>query len=206
MVPASCSHCGGSHSVETYPSINTALDPELKARVRDGSLFVWECPYCGTRNLLKYETLYHDPAERLMVWLLPGNAQPPEGVEAAVRELDGYTLRLVREVGDLVEKVNIHACGLDDVTIELCKYVTRLELADRQNRPGLQDVPLKFYRLDGPDGNLAFSLPLDGEMKIVPVGLHVYEDARGILSRNPSVRPESGFAEVNAAWLGRFFR
>ena len=126
MAPASCSRCGGKHSVETYPSINVALNPDLKTRVQDGSLFVWECPYCGARNLLKYQTLYHDPAEKLMVWLLPGDAEPPAQVADAVKELDGYTLRLVREVGDLVEKVKIHACGLDDVLVEMCKYVTRL--------------------------------------------------------------------------------
>ena len=173
MVPASCNRCGGSHSVETYPSINTALDPELKARVRDGSLFVWECPSCGARNLLKYQTLYHDPAEKL---------------------------------GDLVEKVNIHACGLDDVLVEMCKYVTRLEMADKQNRPDLQDAPLKFFKMDGPDNDLVFSFPMDGEMKVVNVGFHVYEDARGILGRHPSVRPEPGFAQIDAAWLGQYFR
>ena len=54
---AICSRCGESHAVATYPSINVAADPDLKARVRDGSLFVWECPHCGARNLLKYETL-----------------------------------------------------------------------------------------------------------------------------------------------------
>ena len=148
MAPASCSRCGESHAVATYPSINTALDPDLKARVRDGSLFVWECPHCGARNLLKYQTLYHDPAEKLMVWLLPGDAEPPQAVADAVKELDGYTLRLVREVGDLVEKVNIHACGLDDVLVEMCKYVTRLEMADAQNRPDIQDAPLKFFKMD----------------------------------------------------------
>ena len=206
MVPASCSHCGGSHSVNTYPSINTALDPDLKARVRDGSLFVWECPYCGARNLLKYETLYHDPAERLMVWLLPGDARPPQAVADAVKDLEGYTLRLVREVGDLVEKVNIHACGLDDLTVEMCKYVTRLELSDQQKNPDLQEVPLKFFRLEGPDNDLVFSFPQDGEMKAVNVGFRVYEDARGILGRNPSVVPGPGFAEIDAAWLGRYFR
>ena len=206
MVPASCSHCGGSHSVETYPSINTALDPDLKARVRDGSLFVWECPYCGARNLLKYETLYHDPSERLMVWLLPGEAGPPQAVAEAVKDLEGYTFRRVREVGDLVEKVNIHACGLEDTVVEMCKYVTRLEMAEQQKRPDIQDVPLKFFRLDGPDRDLVFSFPQDGDMKVVKVGFHVYEDARGILGRNPSVRPAPGFAEVDAAWLGRFFR
>ena len=204
MVPASCSRCGGTHSVETFPSINTALDPTLKARVRDGSLFVWECPFCGTRNLLKYETLYHDPAERLMVWLLPGDAQPPAQVAEAVKELDGYTLRLVREVGDLVEKVNIHAAGLDDVLVEMCKYVTRMELSEKQG--SVVEAPLKFYKLDGPDNDLLFSFPQDGEMKVVNVGFHVYEDARGILGRHPSVRPEPGFAQVDAAWLGQYFR
>ena len=204
MVPANCSRCGGTHSVETFPSINTALDPTLKARVRDGSLFVWECPYCGTRNLLKYETLYHDPAERLMVWLLPGDALPPAAVADAVKELDGYTLRLVREVGDLVEKVNIHAAGLDDVLVEMCKYVTRMELSEKQGN--VVEAPLKFYKLDGPDNDLLFSFPQDGEMKVVNVGFHVYEDARGILGRHPSVRPEPGFAQVDAAWLGQYFR
>ena len=67
-----------------------------------------------------------------------------------LKDLEGYTFRLVREVGDLVEKVNIHACGLDDVLVEMCKYVTRLEMADKQGRPELQDVPLKFFKMDGP--------------------------------------------------------
>ena len=203
---ATCTRCGESHDVSAYPSINVAQDPDLKARVRDGSLFVWECPSCGARNLLRYQTLYHDPEEKLMVWLLPGDAQPPQAVSDAVKELDGYTLRLVREVGDLVEKVNIHAFGLDDVLVEMCKYVTRMELADQQKRAEMQDLPLKFFKLDGPDNDLVFSFPLDGEMKVVKVGFHVYEDARGILGRNPSVRPSPGFAEVDAAWLGKYFR
>ena len=82
---ATCTRCGESHEVLTFPSINVAQDPDLKARVRDGSLFVWECPYCGARNLLKYQTLYHDPAEKLMVWLLPGDQQPPRAVADAVK-------------------------------------------------------------------------------------------------------------------------
>ena len=41
-----CSHCGATLPVEERPLLNTAQDPELKARVKDGSLFVLECPYC----------------------------------------------------------------------------------------------------------------------------------------------------------------
>ena len=86
MTTACCSRCGESHAVQTWPSINVAQDPDLKARVRDGSLFVWECPHCGARSLVKYQTLYHDPAEKLMVWLLPGDAEPPAQVADAVKE------------------------------------------------------------------------------------------------------------------------
>ena len=74
---ATCSRCGESHTVTTYPSINVAADPDLKARVRDGSLFVWECPHCGARNLLKYQTLYHDPAEKLMAGSCPATPSRP---------------------------------------------------------------------------------------------------------------------------------
>ena len=195
-----------SHAVETWPSINVAQDPDLKARVRDGSLFVWECPHCGTRNLAKYQTLYHDPAQRLMVWLLPDGQEPPAAVAEAVKELDGYTLRRVRDVGALVEKVLIHDSGLEDTILEMCKHVTRMELADQHHHPALLAVPMHFCRLEGADHEILLSFPLDGQMQVVNIGFNVYEDARGILARNPAVQPAPGFAEIDDAWLRRYFR
>jgi len=204
MVPASCSKCHQSTDIDVRQQINTALDPELKARVKDGSLFVWECPYCGQHNLARFETLYHDPDARLMVWLLPGNAQPPAAVADAVRELEGYTFRLVREPGDLIEKVNIFDAGLDDCVVEMCKWVTRRELSGKN--PAAADAPLRFLRTEGADHDLVLALPLDGQMQVLNVGFNVYEDAHGILSRNPSVKPAEGFAQVDAAWLEQYFR
>jgi len=204
MALASCSHCGKQTEVELRQSINVVLDPELKARVKDGSLFVWECPYCGQRNLALYQTLYHDPDAKLMVWLLPGNAQPPEAVAEAVKQLPGYTLRIVREVGDLIEKVNLHDAALDDTVLEMCKWVTRRELAEKN--PEAADARLKFLRMEGADNELVMAFPLNGQMQVVNVGFNVYEDARGILMRNPAVKPAEGFAEVNAEWIDQFFR
>ena len=204
MARISCSHCHQETEVSLYPSINVGLDPELKPRVKDGSLFVWECPYCGTRNLARYQTLYHDPDARLMVWLLPGADQPPQAVADAVAGLDGYTLRLVREVGDLIEKVNIHDAGLDDQVMEMCKWVTRRELAGK-NADAL-NAPLRFLRLEGADTDLVMAFPLDGQMQVVNIGFNVYEDARGILRRNPSIQTPAGFAQIDAAWIDQFFR
>ncbi len=204
MAPASCSKCRKESQIELFQSINVALDPQLKARVKDGSLFIWECPYCGARNLALYQTLYHDPDSKLMVWLLPGDARPPEAVASALEQLEGYTLRMVRDVGSLVEKVNIHDAGLDDCVVEMCKWVTRRELAAKN--PSAIDASLKFLRTEGADNNIVFAFPLDGQMQVVNVGFNVYEDARGILSRNPSVKPEPGFASVDSSWIEGFFR
>ena len=204
MVPANCSHCHQPTDIDVRQSINVALDPELKNRVKDGSLFVWECPYCGHRNLALYQTLYHDPDSKLMVWLLPGQSQPPQQVAEAVKQLDGYTLRIVREVGDLVEKVNLHDAGLDDTVLEMCKWVTRRELAEKN--PAAMDARLRFLRLEGADNDLVMAFPLNGQMQVVNIGFNVYEDARGILQRNPSVKPAEGFAEINADWIEQFFR
>ena len=204
MAPANCSHCGRSTSVPTRQSLNTALDPELKSRVKDGSLFVWECPYCGQRNLAQFPLLYHDPEAKLMVWLLPGEEPLPPQAAQAVQQLEGYTLRRVREAGALIEKVNLQDAGLEDTVMEMCKWVTRQELAAKN--PEALQAKLRFLRLDGADHNLVLAFPLEGQMQVVSVGFNVYEDARGILLRNPSIAPPEGFAEVDEGWIQQYFR
>ncbi|MBO6097586.1 MAG: CpXC domain-containing protein, partial [Bacteroidales bacterium] len=175
MALANCSHCHKSTEVELRQSINVGQDPDLKARVKDGSLFVWECPYCGHRNLALYQTLYHDPDAHLMVWLLPGDEMPPKAVEEAVKELDGYTLRRVREVGDLIEKVNVRDANLEDTVLEVCKWVTLQEMAAKN--PEAAEARLRFLRLEGADHDLVMALPLNGQMQVINVGFNVYEDA-----------------------------
>ena len=202
-----CLKCGSMQQVKTYESINTSKDPSLKEKVLDGSLFTWTCPHCGTVNLVTAPTLYHDPEGKLMVWLMPKGALSAEQAAAVEKSMDavsgslrndpamdGYTLRRVDSVGDLIEKVNIHEAGLDDVAIEMCKYVTRIEMS-------LSEAAFKFYRLEGPDNDIIFTYPKDGKMMGVKTGFKVYGDCCGILSRNPAVRPAPGFARVDAAWL-----
>ena len=203
------------HEITVPGGINVGETPELKARVKDGSLFVWECPACGTANLARCQTLYHDPEQRLMVWLLPDGVLSEERMEtvekalaAQAAELEGYVLRRVSDVGSLIEKVNIHDAGLDDRVIEMCKYVTKTELAEknRQRAADFLNAPFKFYRMQGADNELTLSFPLDGQMHGVQIGFNVYEDCRGILSRNPAVQAGPGFARVDADWLAQYFR
>ena len=181
-----CGKCGETSSASIYSSINIEENPELKEKVKSGDIFVHECPHCGHRELVKAPLLYHDPAEKLIL-CLSDQALNVEGLE-------GYAGRRVTDVGSFIEKVKIFDDGLDDIVIEVCKYVTKQELG--------KDVDLKYLSLDGADNELTFTYPENGEMQMIAVGFNVYEDCRGIVSRNPVFKEKSaGLSVIDAAWI-----
>lgn len=210
-VEVTCTRCGAPHIITVHDSINVGEQPDLKAQVLDGSLFVWECPHCGAHNLVRTNLLYHDPAERLMVWMTGGSVELEDKVRAAyggVAELKDYTLRFVDDTGSLIEKVKVFDAGLDDIVMEMTKYVTRLEMAgSREDKAeDILNAAFRFLRLDGADNEITLAYPMDGQMQMVAVGFNVYEDCRGILKRNPSLTAAAeGFAKVDDAWIGKFF-
>ena len=195
-----CSACGASYQMEIHPSINVSKEPSLKAGVLDGSLFMWECPHCGQKNLARYTTLYHDPSQKLLILLSDGNAKAEEALAKAFaqsQEMDGYTARFVDDVGTLMEKVKIFDAGLDDRAMEMCKYVTCMEMGKSLN--------FKFFRLDGADGDITLTYPGNGQMEMVNIGFNVYSDCERILARNPSITEGStGFVRIDNRWISQF--
>ena len=210
-----CPHCGAGHIIPTHGSINVSDNPSIKEKVRDGSLFLWECPRCGGRNLAKYETLYHDPELKLMFWLRPEEGFPlTEQMEKSMDKLafteglETYTLRRVSSVTDLIEKINIAEAGLDDVTIEMCKLVLKMETGEDSGQDlaeDIRDAKLIFSGMSGADNDIMLSFPNRGQIKTITIGFNVYEDCAGIIRRNPSLRPAPGFAVVDTQWLAGYF-
>ena len=207
---APCTKCGQQHKITVYRSINIAENPELKAKVADGSLFLWECPHCGQVNLAKYETLYHDPVKKLMVWLIPAGDVSETQMQAITmhtKAMGGYTLRRVNDMGSLMEKVLVTEAGLDDVVLEMCKYITKLEMIQKtvgvEQKEEFMASTFHFYRCEGEADEriLTFMYALDGQMLGVNIGWNVYQDCSGILERNPQVKPAEGFAKVDSEWL-----
>ena len=185
---APCTKCGQQHKVTVYRSINISENPELKAKVADGSLFLWECPHCGQVNLARYETQMH-------------------AITMHTKAMGGYTLRRVNDMGSLMEKVLINTAGLDDAVLEMCKYVTKLEMIQKtvgaDQKEEFLATQFHFYRSEGEGDEriLTFMYALDGQMLGVNIGWNLYQDCAGILERNPQMRPEEGFAKIDAAWL-----
>lgn len=200
MVQARCRHCGTEAEIPAYNIINVRENPEIKEQLLEGKLFIWTCPHCGTDNLIRYPLLYHDPDQKLLIWLSDGI---PE-VEARMAEtvsgeagLADYTARMVDTPGDLMEKIKIYDAGLEDVPMEICKFVVRQEMD--------KDVDLKFFRMEGADHRILLTYPENGEMQIIGSGFSVYEDAAGIMRRNPQLKT-SGMVRVDRRWLSRFIR
>ena len=187
-----CPTCGTAFDVQRYDMVNVKENPELKASVINGEIFLQECPRCGRRHLVGGPLVYLDPDEGVLVML----SDKP----LTLADTGGYTARLVSRAGDLVEKVKIFDAGLDDRAIEMCKYVTKQEAG----KPGMD---LKFLRLDGADNELVFTYPAAGQMELLAVGFNVYEDCRGIIARNPHVAERArGLAVIDEAWVASLLR
>lgn len=62
-----CDNCGKEFEVEVYDSINVSLNPELKGKVIDGSIYSFVCPYCGEEHYIQYPFLYHDMEHGFMI-------------------------------------------------------------------------------------------------------------------------------------------
>lgn len=196
-----CPVCGKTGDADLYSSVNVHENPELKEKVSSGELFVWTCPECGHKSVLRYPVLYHDPDEKVMVWLTFDEEaqQQAKRFFNSMESLNEYCGRLVDDTGSLIEKVHIFDAGLDDLAIEMCKYVIRQEKGS--------DLSLKFVRMDGAEGDLIFTYPKDGQMEMLAVGLNVYEDCRGILSRNPDVASSAkGLVRIDEGWISSVIR
>ncbi|MCR5560807.1 MAG: CpXC domain-containing protein [Bacteroidales bacterium] len=200
-VKARCRKCGAEEEIPVYNIVNASENPELKQQLLEGKLFLWDCRRCGTSNLVKYPLLYHDPARKILLWLTDGvpevETQMAKTVEAE-EGLHDYAARIVDTPGEMMEKIKIADAGLDDVAVEICKYVTAQEM-------GKSGIDLKFFRLEGADGRILLTYPENGEMQVVGTGFSVYEDAAGIVARNKDLHI-SGLSRVNAAWLAEHIR
>lgn len=191
---SACSKCGSNHQITIYKSINVATEPQLKEKVLSGELFLWECPSCGSSNLVTYDCLYHDPDQKIMIWMLPGgepSGKEKEAIFNQAKSMGDYKLRIVSNAGELMEKVIIFDAGMSDRVMEIVKYVSGKEMPEVSN--------LHFYRMQ--DDTMVFSGVKDGKMDGFGVGINVYEDCCGIVSRNPDLGEENGFARIDPAWV-----
>ena len=152
-VKITCPHCDAVTPFNIWLSVNTDQDPDLKEKVRDQSLFEFECPYCGQKTVIDYGMLYHQPDEKVIVHyaITQENADEvyhmltDEDKRSAFSSLfdQNYLIRIVRSRNSLLEKLAIFDAKYDDRMIEIYKH--HLELAYRNEHPDCESVNILFF-------------------------------------------------------------
>ena len=158
-ITITCPKCKNEHPFIIWSSINTTLDPEMKAAVKDKSAFLFTCPDCGEKTYVDYGTLYHQMEDRIMIHY----AQSDESAEEVLRLLnedgpngifkdmraDNYLIRIARSQNELREKIEIFDAGLDDRIVELVKLLVLVKY--QEANPGHDEIALYYRKNEGKD-------------------------------------------------------
>ncbi len=143
-----CPACGHEGKSTLYESVNVTLEPELKERVLDFSLFAKECEDCGEFLGHPENLVYHDMDQRLMLFVKPPELRDrweelskeilkPFGDIAKIvpdADFEGYEFRLCFGFNELIEKIGIFDFGLDDGFVEILKTVLISKREDKSLR------------------------------------------------------------------------
>ena len=127
-----CPKCGKKGDYTIWESLNTAINPEMKSKVMDGSIFKFTCPHCHEVTNIFWGFIYHQMEDSFMIDLctddgvdeqiaIINNIKGGYIKELGANPTEGYTNRIVTSQNDLREKIFIFDAGLDDHVIEIMK-------------------------------------------------------------------------------------
>ena len=114
-----CPSCHHEGDFEVWDSINTVLNPEMKEKVLNQSIFLYTCPNCGETFRLNYPTLYHQMEDLVMIYLVPESEVKKtyeifyEKNALADFHTEKYLNRIVTSANQLIEKIKIFDAGKD---------------------------------------------------------------------------------------------
>ena len=111
MEKITCPSCHHDGDFEVWDSINTVLDPEMKEKVLNQSIFLYTCPNCGETFRLNYPILYHQMEDLVMIYLVSESEVEKtyeifyEKNALADFHTEKYLYRIVTSANQLVEKI-----------------------------------------------------------------------------------------------------
>ena len=66
-----CPKCGADQEVTVWSSINVGLDPDLRTRLFNGEINMFECSKCHHKAFLNASLMYHDMPREFAVQYYP---------------------------------------------------------------------------------------------------------------------------------------
>ncbi len=148
-----CPNCQTRGEFEIWDSINVDLNPELRENLFSDDIFIYECPQCGHKMGIPYDTIYHDMQHKFMIFFSFFEPEDftyePLDLSDIPHLMKDYTYRQVNGLWEFKEKILILEKGLNDVAIERMKYaITHYEC------PEISEKGIKLYF-----GNVRYDIP-----------------------------------------------
>lgn len=122
-----CPSCGKKSRFKIWDRIQIDKNPGLREKVRDLSLFRFQCPKCGHETYLDYDFLYIQSDLRLVIYYAPGGGDVTDMHQSLQKPeyefMKAFRYRLIRQRTQLLEKLAIFDAGYDDRLIEIMKVM-----------------------------------------------------------------------------------
>lgn len=200
-----CPKCGKTRTMTLRACVNVSLHPEEKDQILDGTFFQQPCPDCGESISVTYPLLYDDMSKALMVYLLPDetekalaemNAQQASWSDDMIKAAKACTMRGVRSINELCEKIKIADAGLDDRYVELTKAFVFAQFL--KQKPEVVAVQVLYDRQDDEDGLVI--VDKDGTMLWVvwPTGL--YDEVINMFAERVEAEQTAAYELIDANW------
>jgi hypothetical protein len=159
-----------------WKSINATVDPGLRVQLLDGRPNWFTCGNCGTQTYVEFSLLYHDMDRKIMIWSTAGGEPSDLELAAAERLMnqDGsYSLRVVGDTNDLIDKIRVLEDGWNDRVIEVMKVLLSQEAkaGDRVMYNGVStdenSAQVSFVILEEAEGSRHLDVAWDEEVQVL---------------------------------------
>ena len=199
-----CRECGKGSVTELYPTVRVSDETELRQKVFDGSLTLWECPECGAQTRLSYPLLYSDIKRGFLIYLIPHTEKfctVDEALESLYPELAHLRRRTVPTFSALKEKIYCFENGLDDMALELAKLAVSRTVADRFGVKRVGEGYLSMYDLENNTIGFTFFVGQNKEPYLQSARLELYSKSIRIVNEIAAKdRKKSGFLKIDREW------
>ncbi len=151
-----CPGCRTQLGCTMWRSVNACLNPELKVRVLDGSLFRIVCKRCRAEITLNYDLYYHEPDQKVMIYYREGYDGPsptPLGANDDPLAAMGYRFRIVDSLQALQERIRVIDHNYSDIDMEIFKALT---VGSMSNAGETRVAGPLFFSRCGRDGSMSF--------------------------------------------------
>lgn len=144
IITATCPNCKKEFPFEVWNSVNVQLNPEMREKILNGSIFKFTCPHCKFSDQAEYPILYDDMENHFMIYFcreedVEENARQLKEIIAKIKDsvpeeiFASSFFRITTTYIHFVEKIKIFESKNDDRLIELMK-LDLLKDANRNNQ------------------------------------------------------------------------